>query len=57
MARLASCCLRYAELRTAVDQQDIARTASGAEFQARSGEFVADEVSLLVPQQPHQVGA
>jgi Domain of unknown function (DUF222) len=55
MARLASCCLRYAELRTAVDQQDIVRSTRGADFQARPGEFVADEVSLLVREQPYQV--
>jgi Domain of unknown function (DUF222) len=54
MAHLAESCVRFAELRTEADHQ---QTESGrhTSHRAKPGEFVADEVSLLLREQPYHV--
>jgi hypothetical protein len=54
MAHLAESCLRFAELRTETDHQE---TEAGrhTSHRAKPGEFVADEVSLLLREQPYHV--
>ena len=54
MAHLAESCVRFAELRTDADHQE---TGSGGHspHRAKPGEFVADEVSLLLREQPYHV--
>ncbi len=54
MARLAECCVRFAELRTAADQEVMAGLPA-RDHEAKPGEFVADEISLLLREQPYQV--
>src|SRR5215212_1825597 len=52
LARLAEMTMRYAEVRTALDRRD---AAVGRPGRARPGEFVADELSLMLRQQPYPV--
>src|SRR5215213_1781370 len=52
LVRLAEITMRYAEVRTALDRQDAAVGRAG---RARPGEFVADELSLMLRQQPYPV--
>jgi hypothetical protein len=54
MARLAESCVRFTELRTDADHQE---TGAGRDtsHRAKPGEFVADEVSLLLREQPYHV--
>src|SRR5215210_6324596 len=52
LTRLAEITMRYAEVRTALDRQDAAVPRAG---RARPGEFVADELSLMLRQQPYPV--
>src|SRR5829696_2617197 len=52
LARLAEITMRYAEVRTALDRRDAAVPRAG---RARPGEFVADELSLMLRQQPYPV--
>ena len=54
MARLAAICVRYAEMRTAADQDHMTGSRH-ANHQAKPGEFVADEVSLVLREQPYHV--
>ena len=51
-ARLAESCVRFAELRTDADQQEVA-PGRHSSHRAKPGEFVADEVSLLLREQPY----
>ena len=53
-ARLAASCVRFAELRTDADHQEIGFGRHGS-HRAKPGEFVADEVSLLLREQPYAV--
>jgi hypothetical protein len=52
LASLAEVAMRYAEMRTALDRQD---AAVGRPGRARGGEFVADELSLMLREQPYAV--
>jgi hypothetical protein len=52
LASLAEVAMRYAEMRTALDRQD---AAVGRPGRARGGEFVADELSLMLREQPYPV--
>ena len=51
-AELAVACLRYADARAAADRQ---ANSAGGPGRARPGEFVADEVSLVMREQPFVV--
>ena len=51
-AELAAACVAYADARLAADRRDGGGRGRG---RARPGEFVADEVSLLVREQPFAV--
>src|SRR5215203_5658985 len=53
-ARLAAACVRFADLRTAANQQ-VVEPAGGGRGRAKPAEFVADEVSVLVREQPYHV--
>jgi Domain of unknown function (DUF222) len=53
-ANLAASCVRFAELRTDADHQEI-RPGRHGSHRAKPGEFVADEVSLLLREQPYAV--
>ena len=53
-ARLAASCVRFAELRTEADHQETGPGRHGS-HRAKPGEFVADEVSLLLREQPYAV--
>jgi hypothetical protein len=53
-ARLAAACVRFADLRISADLRAMDRAGGGA-GRVRPGEFVADEVSLLVREQAYQV--
>ena len=52
LARLAEISMKYADVRTASDRQDAAIPMPG---RARPGEFVADELSLMLREQPYAV--
>ena len=52
LARLAEISMKYADVRTASDRQDAAIPKPG---RARPGEFVADELSLMLREQPYAV--
>jgi hypothetical protein len=52
-AELAAACVAYADARAAVDRRD--GDGGRGPGRARPGEFVADEVSLLVREQPYAV--
>ena len=57
-AELAAACVEYADARTAADRRFAAGTGDGGRAVpggARPGEFVADEVSLLLREQPFTV--
>ena len=54
MARLADSCVRFADLRTDADHQEMGPGRHGS-HRAKPGEFVADEVSLLLREQPFAV--
>src|SRR5215213_2879001 len=53
-ARLAAACVRFADLRTAANQQ-VVEPAGGGRGRPKPAEFVADEVSVLVREQPYHV--
>src|SRR5215218_11292870 len=53
-ARLAAACVRFADLRTAANQQ-VVEPAGGGRGRGKPAEFVADEVSVLVREQPYHV--
>jgi hypothetical protein len=53
LARLAETAVRYADCRIAGDTA--AGIGSGRRSRARPGEFVADELALLLRDQPYQV--
>jgi hypothetical protein len=53
-ARLAAACVRFADLRTAANQQ-VVEPACGGRGRPKPAEFVADEVSVLVREQPYHV--
>ena len=52
LARLAEISMKYADVRTASDRQDAAIPKPG---RAKPGEFVADELSLMLREQPYAV--
>ena len=52
LARLAEISMKYADVRTASDRQDAAIARPG---RAKPGEFVADELSLMLREQPYAV--
>jgi hypothetical protein len=54
LARLAESCVRFAELRTDADHQDVG-PGRPSSHRAKPGEFVADEVPLLLREQPYHV--
>jgi Domain of unknown function (DUF222) len=54
MARLAESCVRFAVLRTDADHREI-KAGRHNSHRAKAGEFVADEVSLLLREQPYHV--
>jgi hypothetical protein len=54
MAHLAESCVRFADIRTEADHQEI-EAGRHTSHQAKPGEFVADEVSLLLREQPYHV--
>jgi hypothetical protein len=51
-ARLAEISMKYADVRTASDRED---AAVGRPGRAKPGEFVADELSLMLREQPYAV--
>jgi len=52
LAKLAEISMKYAEVRTSFDRQDVDVARPG---RARPGEFVADELSLMLREQPYAV--
>ena len=54
-ARLAEAAVRYADLRIAEETGDAPASASAGPRRPKPGEFVADELSLLLRDQPYQV--
>jgi len=52
LASLAEISMRYAEIRTSSDRHDAAGTRPG---RTKPGEFVADELSLMLREQPYAV--
>jgi hypothetical protein len=52
LARLAEISMKYADVRTASDREDAAIPKPG---RAKPGEFVADELSLMLREQPYAV--
>ena len=51
-AKLAEISMKYADVRTSFDRQDAAVARPG---RAKPGEFVADELSLMLREQPYAV--
>jgi hypothetical protein len=52
LARLAEISMNYADIRTAFDRQDATAARPG---RTKPGEFVADELSLMLREQPYAV--
>ena len=52
LARLAEISMKYADMRTAFDRQDATAARPG---RTKPGEFVADELSLMLREQPYAV--
>ena len=52
LAKMAEISMKYADIRTSFDRQDAAVARSG---RAKPGEFVADELSLMLREQPYAV--
>jgi hypothetical protein len=55
LARLAEAAVRYADNRTAEDTAAASGLGSGRLKRAKPGEFVADELALMLRDQPYQV--
>jgi hypothetical protein len=55
LARLAGAAVRYADARTAVDTAPAATSGSARIKRAKPGEFVADELAVMLRDQPYQV--
>jgi hypothetical protein len=53
MARLAEAAVRYADARIADDTA--AGIGSGSRSRARPGEFIADELALMLREQPYAI--
>ena len=55
LARLAEAAVRYADCRIAEDTAAASGSVSGRLKRAKPGEFVADELALMLRDQPYQV--